>query len=51
MKGKYRTVYKASYGTVTAVFVEEMTFEEAEALGKEYCEENGYEYVSTEESI
>ena len=48
MKDKYQTIYEASYGIVNAEFREEMTFEEAEMLGKEYCENNGFRYIDTE---
>lgn len=48
MKLKYQTVYEASYGTVNAVMKEEMTFEEAEQIGKDYCKENNFKYIRTE---
>lgn len=48
MKIKYQTVYETSYGTVKAQFKEEVTFEEAEAIGKKYCKENNLTYVKTE---
>lgn len=47
MKGKYETVYESSYGIVTAYFKDEMTYEEAIKLGKEYCENNGFKYIKT----
>lgn len=49
MKAKYQTIYEASYGTVKAEFNEEMTLEEAEVLGKDYCQENDFKYIKTEE--
>jgi hypothetical protein len=48
LKGRYQTIYEASYGIVKAKFKDEMTFEEAEKLGKEYCEENEFKYIDTE---
>jgi hypothetical protein len=47
MKDKYITLYKASYGVVQGRLKEEMTFEEAEKVGKEYCQQQGFEYVGT----
>jgi hypothetical protein len=44
----YQTVYETSYGKVTAQFKDQMTFEEAEALGKKYCEDYGHNYVRTQ---
>ena len=49
MKNKYQTVYETSYGIVKSRFKKEMTFEEAEKIGKEYCEMYGYLYIETEE--
>ena len=48
MLGNYQTVYETSYGTVKAVFKGVLTFEEAEDLGKDYCELNGFKYIRTE---
>jgi hypothetical protein len=48
VEGKYQTLYEVSYGIVNAEFKDEMTFEEAEKLGKEYCEKNGFKYMDTE---
>lgn len=48
MKNKYQTIYEASYGSVKAQFSKEMTFEEAEKLGKEYCLDNKVNYIKTE---
>jgi hypothetical protein len=47
MTGRYKTVYETTYGTVNADFKEEMTFDEAEKLGKEYCEFIGFKYIGT----
>lgn len=48
MKDKYQTIYEVPYGIVNAVFKEEMTLEEAEKLGKEYCKKSGFVYINTE---
>ncbi|PLS18893.1 hypothetical protein CVD28_00390 [Bacillus sp. M6-12] len=47
MKNKYITLYKAPYGVVKGMLKDEMTFEEAEKLGKDYCQEKGFGYVGT----
>lgn len=50
MVGIYKTVYEASYGTVESVFKEEMTLSEAVTLGQDYCKNNNFIYLSTEEA-
>jgi hypothetical protein len=49
LKKRYQTIYEASYGIINAIFKEEMTFEEAEEKGKEYCRINKLTYIDTQE--
>ena len=49
MKAEYMTVYETSYAIVKSFFRKKMTFEEAEKEGKEYCKNNGFMYLKTEE--
>lgn len=51
MKSKYQTVYETSYGSANAVIKNEMTFEEAEQLGKDYCRLINVKYIRTEKVI
>ena len=46
-KEKYSTIYVAPYGTVIGELKNEMTKEDAIALGQKYCEEHGFEYKGT----
>lgn len=48
MRGKYQTIYATSFAIVKAVLKDELTFEEAEVLGKDYCDLMGYDYINTE---
>lgn len=47
MKNEFYTLYSTSYGVVSSHLKQEMTFEEAEALGKAYCKEHGFVYDGT----